>query len=215
MVGGATLTKLIGTSAWYAPGAASAMMVEAILNDQKKMVPCSCLPRRRIRPVGHLHRRSGDHRPQGHREDREDRPFERRGREVRSFGRRGPQDQQRAPRNQGDLIPRCERYGKADPESGGFLFPDEILRIRPDIPATLRRRHNRSPARPGTGFRAATRIRNSPQKPPPHAFRNGPQRLPATRGLPPKGQPFMPVAAVRTQKLNFAPTNQLRGSDGP
>ena len=42
MVGGATLTKLIGTSAWYAPGAASAMMVEAILNDQKKMVPCSC-----------------------------------------------------------------------------------------------------------------------------------------------------------------------------
>ena len=43
MVGGATLTRLIGTSAWYAPGAASAMMVEAILNDQKKMIPCSCL----------------------------------------------------------------------------------------------------------------------------------------------------------------------------
>lgn len=42
MVGGATLTKLIGTSAWYAPGAAAAMMVEAILNDQKKMIPCSC-----------------------------------------------------------------------------------------------------------------------------------------------------------------------------
>ena len=42
MVGGATLTKLIGTSAWYAPGAASAMMVEAILNDQKKMIPCCC-----------------------------------------------------------------------------------------------------------------------------------------------------------------------------
>lgn len=42
MVGGATLTKLIGTSAWYAPGAAAASMVEAILNDQKKMIPCSC-----------------------------------------------------------------------------------------------------------------------------------------------------------------------------
>ena len=40
MVGGATLTKLIGTSAWYAPGAASAMIVESILRDQKKMVPC-------------------------------------------------------------------------------------------------------------------------------------------------------------------------------
>ncbi len=42
MVGGATLTKLIGTSAWYAPGAAAAMMVEAILHDQKKLIPCSC-----------------------------------------------------------------------------------------------------------------------------------------------------------------------------
>ena len=43
MVGGATLTKLIGTSAWYAPGAAVSMMVESILHDQKKVVPCSCL----------------------------------------------------------------------------------------------------------------------------------------------------------------------------
>ena len=42
MVGGATLTKLIGTSAWYAPGAASAYMVEAIVKDQKKLIPCSC-----------------------------------------------------------------------------------------------------------------------------------------------------------------------------
>ncbi len=42
MVGGATLTKLLGTSAWYAPGAAVSMMVEAILRDQKKMIPCSC-----------------------------------------------------------------------------------------------------------------------------------------------------------------------------
>ena len=42
MVGGATLTKLLGTSAWYAPGAAASMMVESILNDQKKIIPCSC-----------------------------------------------------------------------------------------------------------------------------------------------------------------------------
>ncbi len=41
MVGGATLTKLIGTSAWYAPGAAVATMVEAILKDTNKIVPCS------------------------------------------------------------------------------------------------------------------------------------------------------------------------------
>jgi malate dehydrogenase len=39
--GGAELTKLIGTSAWYAPGAAAALMVETILKDQKKVMPCS------------------------------------------------------------------------------------------------------------------------------------------------------------------------------
>jgi malate dehydrogenase len=41
MIGGATLTKLIGTSAWYAPGAASAYLVESIVRDQKKLFPCS------------------------------------------------------------------------------------------------------------------------------------------------------------------------------
>ena len=40
MVGGATLTKLLGTSAWYAPGAAGATLVEAIIRDQKKVFPC-------------------------------------------------------------------------------------------------------------------------------------------------------------------------------
>ena len=42
MVGGATLTGLLGTSAWYAPGAAAAYVVESILKDQKKVVP-SCV----------------------------------------------------------------------------------------------------------------------------------------------------------------------------
>lgn len=41
MVGGATLTKLIGTSAWYAPGAGTAAIVESILRDEKKLLPCS------------------------------------------------------------------------------------------------------------------------------------------------------------------------------
>ncbi|SDH09370.1 malate dehydrogenase [Pedobacter terrae] len=40
MVGGATLTGLIGTSAWYAPGAAGAALVEAILRDEKKLFTC-------------------------------------------------------------------------------------------------------------------------------------------------------------------------------
>lgn len=43
MVGGATLTKLLGTSAWYAPGAAAAEVAEAIIHDQKAIIPCSAL----------------------------------------------------------------------------------------------------------------------------------------------------------------------------
>ncbi|MFO7745958.1 MAG: malate dehydrogenase [Psychroflexus sp.] len=42
-VGGATLTKLLGTSAWYAPGAAVSSLVQSIACDQKKMFPCSTL----------------------------------------------------------------------------------------------------------------------------------------------------------------------------
>jgi malate dehydrogenase len=40
MVGGATLTKLLGTSAWYAPGAACASLVESVIRDQKRVLPC-------------------------------------------------------------------------------------------------------------------------------------------------------------------------------
>ena len=43
MVGGATLTKLLGTSAWYAPGAAVSVLVHAIACDQKKLIPCSLM----------------------------------------------------------------------------------------------------------------------------------------------------------------------------
>ncbi len=41
MVGGATLTGLLGTSAWYAPGAASMAVVESIMRDEKRVIPCS------------------------------------------------------------------------------------------------------------------------------------------------------------------------------
>ena len=43
MVGGATLTGLLGTSAWYAPGASVAYLVDSILNNQNKMIACSVL----------------------------------------------------------------------------------------------------------------------------------------------------------------------------
>ena len=42
MVGGATLTKFLGTSAWYAPGAAGAYVAQAILFDYKRLIPCCC-----------------------------------------------------------------------------------------------------------------------------------------------------------------------------
>ena len=41
MVGGATLTKLLGTSAWYAPGSSIAYVVDSILNNQKRIIPSS------------------------------------------------------------------------------------------------------------------------------------------------------------------------------
>lgn len=43
MVGGATLTKLLGTSAWYAPGSSVAYLIDSIVNDRKKLIPCATL----------------------------------------------------------------------------------------------------------------------------------------------------------------------------
>jgi malate dehydrogenase len=43
MKGGATLTKFLGTSAWYAPGAACASLVESLIRDQKRVLPCSVI----------------------------------------------------------------------------------------------------------------------------------------------------------------------------
>ncbi|HSY77833.1 MAG TPA: malate dehydrogenase [Bacteroidia bacterium] len=43
MVGGATLTALIGTSAWYAPGAACMQMVESIVRNEKRLITCSVM----------------------------------------------------------------------------------------------------------------------------------------------------------------------------
>ena len=51
MVGGATLTKLLGTSAWYAPGAAAAQVVGAVLGDQKKLISCSAAEQKDVLPV--------------------------------------------------------------------------------------------------------------------------------------------------------------------
>ena len=43
LVGGASLTKILGTSAWYAPGASVSYLVDSILNNHRKLIPCSVL----------------------------------------------------------------------------------------------------------------------------------------------------------------------------
>lgn len=123
MVGGATLTKLIGTSAWYAPGAASAMMVEAILNDQKKMIPCSCylegeygqsdicigvpaiIGRKGIEKIVKI-----------------DLSKEEAEKFAASADAR-PQDPTTCFTRQGDLIPRCNRYEKRPGIRDLFFYP--------------------------------------------------------------------------------------------
>jgi malate dehydrogenase len=39
--GGGELVNLLGTSAWYAPGAAAAQMVDSIVLDEKRVLPCT------------------------------------------------------------------------------------------------------------------------------------------------------------------------------
>ena len=50
--GGGEIVNLLGTSAWYAPGAAAAQMVDAIMLDEKRVLPCTALPRGRVRRRG-------------------------------------------------------------------------------------------------------------------------------------------------------------------
>ncbi len=58
MVGGATLTKLLGTSAWYAPGSSALALVESIVRDEKKVFPCCVALDGEIRTKRYLPRRA-------------------------------------------------------------------------------------------------------------------------------------------------------------
>lgn len=69
MVGGATLTALLGTSAWYAPGAAAAYVVESVLRDQKKSRYFVRYARRRVWAERYLYRCSSSYRSRRSRED--------------------------------------------------------------------------------------------------------------------------------------------------
>ncbi len=65
--GGAEIVALLKTgSAYYAPSAATLEMVEAVLLDKKKILPCSVLAERRVRRERDLCRRAGEARREGH-----------------------------------------------------------------------------------------------------------------------------------------------------
>ena len=70
--GGAEITKLVGTSAWYAPGSAAAEMVEAILKDKKKILPCSVFLQGEYGIQRSVRRRAGEARRPRRRADHSD-----------------------------------------------------------------------------------------------------------------------------------------------
>ena len=76
--GGGELVSLLGTSAWYAPGAAAAQMVDAIVLDEKRVLPVHGLPRGRVRHRRPLYGRAGQARRRRHRGDRRARSGRRR-----------------------------------------------------------------------------------------------------------------------------------------
>ena len=82
--GGAEIVKYLKTgSAYYAPSAAAVEMVESILKDKKKVLPCARLSRRRVRHQRAVRRRAGEARRGGHREDLRDQAERRRKSDAR------------------------------------------------------------------------------------------------------------------------------------
>ena len=88
--GGGELVNLLGTSAWYAPGAAAAQMVDAIVLDEKRVLPVHRVPRGRVRDRRPLHGRAGRARLEGDRTHRRARPRRRRAAGAEGVRGRGP-----------------------------------------------------------------------------------------------------------------------------
>ena len=72
--GGGEIVNLLGTSAWYAPGAAAAQMVDSIVLDEKRVLPCAALARGRVRDRRPLRGRAREARRGRNRADRRARP---------------------------------------------------------------------------------------------------------------------------------------------
>ena len=96
--GGGELVNLLGTSAWYAPGAAAAQMVDAIVPRREARAPVHRLPRGRVRDRRALHGCSRRARRRRHREDRRARPRRGRAGGARGVGGRGSRGRRRAER---------------------------------------------------------------------------------------------------------------------
>ena len=89
-VGGGEIVNLLGTSAWYAPGAAAAEMVDAIILDEKRVLPVHGSPRGRVRDRRPLHGRAGQARRGRDRRGRQAPVVRGREEGVEGIGRRSP-----------------------------------------------------------------------------------------------------------------------------
>ena len=94
--GGAEITKLVGTSAWYAPGSAAAEMVETILKDKKKILPCSVFLQGEYGIQRSVRRRSGEARRARRGADHSDQADAGGRRGAEEVGRRGERAHRRA-----------------------------------------------------------------------------------------------------------------------
>ena len=122
--GGGEIVNLLGTSAWYAPGAAAAQMVDAIMLDEKRVLPCTAYLEGEYGDRRPLHGRAGQARRRRDRGDRRARPH-RRGAARGSNGRRPPcarssasspsvADGPRPQRPHGDRLRRVRGIGLGD-----------------------------------------------------------------------------------------------------
>ncbi len=93
--GGGEIVNLLGTSAWYAPGAAAAQMVDSIMLDEKRVLPCTAYLEGEYGICGPLHGRAREARRRWDRGDRRARPLGRRAGRARRLGRRGARGRRR------------------------------------------------------------------------------------------------------------------------
>ena len=151
--GGAEITKLVGTSAWYAPGQAAAEMVEAILKDKKKILPCSVYLQGEYGDRRPVRRRAGEARRTRRRADHPDQADRRRrcrAEEVRRIRQRARRRDRNVDDGRQPLYAAADgnarRVDRGHAEALRDLRKSAIgLRPRSPITPPARRAHTRPP----------------------------------------------------------------------